>query len=280
MNTSIVSKNLIPSIEWATTAHLWKYKVNKSFKRLEPDHSMFYKALTAINSNYRWPKQPLYEWSRRVEYPFVIEKIRPNQGLSVLDAGSGVTFLPYHLKKAYSHDLTCLDCDDTYGSIIKEVLCQLGENLEIPYVQGDLSQRLDLPSASFDVVYSISVIEHLEPEKRIVAFADLWRLVKAGGRLIVTIDVAMDDHTEGINFSELENFLYSLQSVVGPLPKVKPSSSSLLTPQKPCYTGLPIITPKNGILRDTAKRLIYDLKKKPIAHLGDLACLMFCLPKK
>lgn len=280
MSTNPVSKKLVPSIEWARSTHLWKYKLSNAFKKLEPDHSRFYKGLTAVASEYKWPKQPLYEWSRRVEYPFLINKILPDQGLRVLDAGSGVTFLPYHLKNVYSHDVTCLDCDDSYGSIMKSVLCKLDENFEIPYVNGDLSKELDLPSESFDVVYSISAIEHIEPEKRIVAFSELWRLVKTGGRLIVTIDVAMDDQTEGIAFSELEDFLYSLEQVVGILPRLKPSFSRLLTPQKPCYSGLPLITPKNGIMRNTAKRLIYDLKKKPIANFGELACLMFCLPKK
>lgn len=50
------------------------------------------------------------------------------------------------------------------------------------YVNGDITRTTELSSASFDVIYSVSVLEHIKDLE--AAFAEMYRLLKPGGVLI------------------------------------------------------------------------------------------------
>ena len=50
------------------------------------------------------------------------------------------------------------------------------------YVHGDITQATELPSESFDVIYSVSVLEHIKDLE--AAFAEMYRLLKPGGVII------------------------------------------------------------------------------------------------
>jgi SAM-dependent methyltransferase len=53
-----------------------------------------------------------------------------------------------------------------------------------PDVVSDLNSRLDLPAQSADVVFSISVQEHLEPQ---VMVAEAWRVLRLGGLFFLQV---------------------------------------------------------------------------------------------
>jgi trans-aconitate methyltransferase len=72
-------------------------------------------------------------------------------------------------------------------------------------IQSDLC-RTGLPDASFDLVLSIQTMEHLDDAKK--AFTQMWRLMKVGAHLIVTIPNGEIDDWEGHhNFWTIDSFL-------------------------------------------------------------------------
>ena len=89
-------------------------------------------------------------------------------GARVLEAGCGDGTMGY-LLACYGHDATLTDLEDWRDARAHH----------LPFVQGDLCTRLDLPSDHFDLVYSYNTFEHVgDPE---AALGELVRLCKPGG---------------------------------------------------------------------------------------------------
>ena len=55
---------------------------------------------------------------------------------------------------------------------------------EVPWIEGDLNERLPAADASFDAIISTEVIEHLENPRAV--FREFRRLLRPGGDLLVT----------------------------------------------------------------------------------------------
>jgi SAM-dependent methyltransferase len=77
--------------------------------------------------------------------------------------------------------------------------CQLVE--DVPFADG-----------SFDLITSISVIEHIPDEQS--AIATMWRLLRPGGRLIVTMPCAREAEEEYTNLDEYALFPSDRQGFV------------------------------------------------------------------
>ena len=143
-------------------------------------------------AGYRWIKDALHQWSRIFEYPFCYDHLQRllKPGAKVLDAGSGVTFFPLLLSRTY--DITCVDLDD-YAAIYRSI-CQ-NEDTRLQFVQADLTE-IPLEAGSLDAIYCISVLEHTTNHEQIIA--ELQRLLRPGGILLITFDIAMDNNRDGI----------------------------------------------------------------------------------
>jgi SAM-dependent methyltransferase len=129
---------------------------------------------------------------RIVEYPFAVNELR---GLA---EGSRVVVV------------------GCYGDMLTTLLPSLGLSVvgidikEFPlsypnfsFKQSDL-RHIDLPDGSFDAAAAISTIEHVglfdgDPEGDHKAVAELRRLLKPGGRLIITVPFAADAHVIPMN---------------------------------------------------------------------------------
>ena len=140
----------------------------------------------------RWGVDPLRTWSRQWEYPYVFQQVMAaatnEQPLQVLDAGSGVTFLPRLLRTMLGKaELHCCDSDPLLDSVYQK----LNENTTTP-VNFRVADMRKLPYAteSMDVIYCISVLEHTREYPLIVQ--EFKRVLRKGGRLIVTFDVSLD----------------------------------------------------------------------------------------
>jgi ubiquinone/menaquinone biosynthesis C-methylase UbiE len=161
----------------------------------------------------KWGRDPLNQWSRKWEYPFtyfqiekIIEEISVSNNhssseeaagnnlhsISILDAGSGITFFPYFLKNYYQNiDITAFDYDESYIPVFREL--NETENSIIEFVNGRLD-KMPFGNASFDIIYCISTLEHTENYGTILD--EFHRVLKPNGKLILTFDVSELDSSD------------------------------------------------------------------------------------
>lgn len=144
--------------------------------------------------NYKWVEDPLHQWSRQWEYPYVYNKITKivnknnNVKTNILDAGSGITFFPYFLKKEIN-DSSIFCCDNDIS--LKSVYQKVNHKIKVPIKFSNTDLRdLNFENKSFDIIYCVSVIEHTKNYERVVK--EFYRVLKFGGSLIVTFDISID----------------------------------------------------------------------------------------
>ncbi|MGB5781438.1 MAG: class I SAM-dependent methyltransferase, partial [Eudoraea sp.] len=137
---------------------------------------------------------PLHQWSRQWEYPFVFQSIqeelqrRVGRSTDILDAGSGATFFPFLLRKEMgAGSVTCCDYDATLEPIFETVNAE--RSTDVAFRQADL-RALPFDDASFDIVYCVSVLEHTDQYEVIVR--EFHRVLRPGGVLIATFDIGLD----------------------------------------------------------------------------------------
>lgn len=172
----------------------------QTFRDLEEFSSRFIELHANTLSAYgrRWSTDPLHEWSRQWEYPFVSDVVShylEDQGAesaAVFDAGSGITFFPYFLAQRHPQiDLVCCDQDRSLGPLFDQI-----NTIESPsprfYSAG--LENLKNSDGSCDVVYCISVLEHSRNEEKILA--EFNRVLRPGGILILTFDISLDGEAD------------------------------------------------------------------------------------
>jgi len=143
---------------------------------------------------------------RRVEYPWAILNAQLDHPMKILDVGSGLSLLPVYLAKK-GHSVVSLDNDKI---LMERVLPKLASfvGADVDYRIGDAT-KLDFDDNSFDRVFCISVLEHLEEEvidgkhvnyrKKnldVKAIEEMLRVLKPNGRLILTFD--WDENPENL----------------------------------------------------------------------------------
>jgi SAM-dependent methyltransferase len=121
--------------------------------------------------------------SKRWEYPWALERAGLAPGSRVLDVGCGDSVFPVYLA-SLAHRVAAVDVEFTtnLGAL---------HGLSTGYTRADM-RTLPFTDEEFDAVFCISVIEHL-PESQIpVAMQELRRVLKPGGRLLLTTDYYED----------------------------------------------------------------------------------------
>ncbi|GIH03438.1 hypothetical protein Rhe02_15050 [Rhizocola hellebori] len=140
----------------------------------------------------KWVSDPLHQWSRQWEYPFTLSRISTelehkssDQPVRILDAGSGVTFLPFLLTETFPNaTVCCCDWDSSLTPIFDAINKVAPSRVE--FVTADLHE-LPFEPAEFDLVYSVSVLEHTDRHPVIVD--EFHRVLKPNGRLVLTVDL-------------------------------------------------------------------------------------------
>lgn len=170
---------------------------------VEPSFSSLFEALAIIQEEflsfsphppgYPWPKDALRTWSRSWEYPYVFHHLsswRTQQSGSkvhhAVDFGSGLTFFPFAVARL-GYAVTCIDIDPICQAGLEAVAQRMRS--KPGQVTACISNGSPLPfaDASVDVVYSISVLEHLDNPAAIIA--EFARILAPAGHLILTFDV-------------------------------------------------------------------------------------------
>lgn len=135
---------------------------------------------------------------RRAEYPWAIQQAKLDKKMKILDVGSGVSLFPVYLASK-GHDVTTIDNDKILMNRLSPKLAEWS-GVKIKYEDGD-GTNLKYLDNTFDRVFCISTIEHLEEEiidskhvnyhKKnldVKAIGEMLRVLKSGGILILTFD--------------------------------------------------------------------------------------------
>jgi SAM-dependent methyltransferase len=99
-------------------------------------------------------------------------------------------FARHHLVARHKVAWARLVRPDFWGPVSPSLLARYG----VTYLFGDLTALPFRPS-SFDVVTCVSVLEHMPPDTRAMGVRDMARVLKPGGRLILTYDRHEQDLT-------------------------------------------------------------------------------------
>lgn len=117
--------------------------------------------------------------SKRWEYPWALGRARLSRGSRVLDAGCGASIFPVFLAKL-GHRVSAVDLQVPAG-------LDRAHGVAVQYTHGEL-HRLPFGDEQFDAVFCISVIEHLGHAGVPAALQELRRVLRTGGRLLITTD--------------------------------------------------------------------------------------------
>jgi len=130
-------------------------------------------------------------------YDWAIRQLPQRDKLKILDVGSWTGMFTYLMDTA-GHDVTAFDKNQKYLEMVKANV----PNAEI--VKGELPE-LPFEDKSFDVVVALQVIEHIEDD--IKAVKEMYRVLKKGGRIIVTIPIERNlianEHKHFYNFYDV-----------------------------------------------------------------------------
>jgi ubiquinone/menaquinone biosynthesis C-methylase UbiE len=203
--SGIAALSDLESQEWkATYAHL------------EAEQSKFLAKEEEFRSEeYKWPRDPLHNWSRVWEYPYVFYHLlmwnkmwnNKNKYPHVVDVGSGVTFFPFAVARL-GCDVTCTDIDPIAEKDLQNAIkCTdtkpgkvdfcLSDGAKLPFLEGEI-----------DAMYCVSVLEHIPTYEQTIT--EMARVLAPGGLLILTIDLCIRGEGE-INKENYINLICCLQ---------------------------------------------------------------------
>jgi 2-polyprenyl-3-methyl-5-hydroxy-6-metoxy-1,4-benzoquinol methylase len=181
---------------------------------LKKDHDDFFnKQNEFLDKNYKWPRQPLYSWSRIWEYPYIYYHLRQwgkkyqRQIIpAVVDFGSGVTFFPFSVAKMGIH-VTCVDIDPVCeGSInnAKKIITSAPGNIDFKKIDND---KIPFKDEEIDAIYCISVLEHIP--NFVKTIKEINRILKPRSPFFLTVDIDIrgDSEIGPCKYKELNNIL-------------------------------------------------------------------------
>jgi 2-polyprenyl-3-methyl-5-hydroxy-6-metoxy-1,4-benzoquinol methylase len=171
------------------------------FDNLERDQAAFLSHQGEFRTTqYKWPLDALHTWSRVWEYPYVYFHLaswrRTYSGLTlpkVADIGSGVTFFPFSVARLGFH-VICSDPDPVCGRELA-----LATSV-VEHMPGEIRFRrianatLPFENAECDVIYCISVLEHVEDFT--TTLAEISRCLKPRGLFCLTTDLDLQGNAD------------------------------------------------------------------------------------
>ncbi len=128
---------------------------------------------------------------RYFEFQFVLDTLKEQQYKNHLDVSSPrllLLYLLHHNKISHSH-LINPDKDDLLQT--QHFLNVLNLQNKADTATLDITQPLPFYN-HFDLITSISVIEHIPDDGDIKAIENMWKALKPGGKLIITIPCSKD----------------------------------------------------------------------------------------
>jgi SAM-dependent methyltransferase len=169
----------------ALRSDLQTEEFRRIFAQLKGFNLRFLDCASINQTSARWSRNPLEHWSRVWEYPFCTNNVGNTPGARLLDAGSGLTFLPFYLNSKGVR-VYCVDADRRIKRNFS--ICNRALGADVCLV-GSTLDALPFQNAAFDEIVCISVLEHLEYP--VAALEELIRVLRPGGRFVLTHDVSL-----------------------------------------------------------------------------------------
>ncbi|MEQ9288841.1 MAG: class I SAM-dependent methyltransferase [Cyclobacteriaceae bacterium] len=141
------------------------------------------------------PTDSTYYGARFWEFPFAILAAELETGLKCADIGCGSTpFTAYLCKKVGKENVVGFDPDHVDENSHSSFGAKKGfiKELGFEFHQNNMTQ-LDCPDESFDRVFCISVLEHIDSWRvKYEGLQEMVRILKPGGKLILTFDLGIE----------------------------------------------------------------------------------------
>jgi SAM-dependent methyltransferase len=185
---------------------------SRTFQEMERFSNAHLIVNKAVVDKYQWKRDPLHSWSRTYEYVWHAEVVRAllpkaqeaaiadtwpslpaptDIKFEVLDAGSGFTFIDQFIGSRLGVHMVALDMEISYIDFFKSLKTALlpGERdvPAIPYILASIA-KTTLLDASYDAIMCVSVLEHVHTEELTSTVKEFKRVLKRGGRLLLTFD--------------------------------------------------------------------------------------------
>lgn len=240
---------------------LWR----SCFSRLESIQSEFLAARPHC-PDYPWPRDPLHNWSRVWEYPFVYHHLQfHNASLSghrlpqVVDLGSGATFFPFAVARL-GWRVIAVDADSRAASSVGRAIGRVSAGGGAVTSLLSDARSIALEGESVHCVYCISVLEHVPDFEGVIS--EIRRILRPAGLLLLTFDVDLRGNSElgPASYGRLSDALQASFSPVYPEKMVHPlrvlTSDNSSYPMYPRRSILdPLITPLRHSLHSACNRL-------------------------
>jgi SAM-dependent methyltransferase len=115
-----------------------------------------------------------------VQKPIILEFVGSAPLGRVLDAGCGTGLYTREWIPRATH----VDAFDYNQSFVDKLQRRLSHVPNVTFKQGSATE-IPFPDATYDLVTHIEVLEHIEDDRKVVS--ELWRVLKPGGRLILSV---------------------------------------------------------------------------------------------
>jgi SAM-dependent methyltransferase len=190
------------------------------FKQLEFESDTFVQVLgnspVSISRSWPWPFDGFHTWSRQWEYPFCLSHLarwrrttRASGSPTLVDVGSGLSFLPPYLNER-GWRVHCCDNDPNLVPYFRDG----GPSSVCHFALSNLTAA-GFKDAAFDAVVCLSVLEHVSMQHRREALAELLRVLRPGGQMIVTYDIALDPAPGELSLDDARDIVRFIEESAG-----------------------------------------------------------------
>jgi 2-polyprenyl-3-methyl-5-hydroxy-6-metoxy-1,4-benzoquinol methylase len=133
--------------------------------------------------------------TRIVEFPWAYFAGQTSAGMRVLEGGAGLSGLQFVLSLEGCRVINVDPGHEPWhawdGSPETHQRLNKGFGTDVELVRTRV-EEFDAPESSFDRIFCISVVEHMEDENAKAAMANFGRLLKPGGICVLTVDLCLD----------------------------------------------------------------------------------------
>ena len=125
-------------------------------------------------------------WWAQVEMAELIDRLTPESTDVIADIGCGTGRLVEALAPRVAR-IYAFDFSQASVAVLDAKCVAMPWRARVSTAVADMSQRLDLASASIDKVVSLQAYQHVQPPGRRAALGEFARILKPGGRLYLVV---------------------------------------------------------------------------------------------